>query len=485
MRTQPPSFANRTGLGRPNLCLLPKVFLGWCSVILLCTACDTVTVRPTDEMAFEFPEHWQSAVNGHALDSMGWLNTFNDAALMDLVTLGVSGNFDLRSAAARVDAAQEQAVIAGAGRLPQLYFAPGYQRGKDGLSSESGQFLALFNLSWELDVWGRIKATQQAAVEDAVAVSEDYQAARLSLAARIAQVYFQWLEARLQAQVAAQSVKDRSVIVELVRGRFNKGLTRGLDLRLALTDLANAEAQSAQTHNDVQLLHKQLQTLLGRYPSFDNATVVDPANEVASSKIAHLPEPPATLAAGLPSELLNRRPDVVAAFIRLQATDQRLASSQKALLPRITLTAAGGSVGAALADIVDPRAAAWNLAAGLAQPLFTGDRLQADIRLKQANVEDAYNQYQSVALNAFREVEQALASESRLREQEQALREAVSQTEASRKLAVYSYRQGLIEILTLLDSYRSTLNAQSAHLAVQRQLLTNRISLYLALGGGV
>jgi outer membrane protein TolC len=198
-----------------------------------------------------------------------------------------------------------------------------------------------------------------------------------------------------------------------------------------------------------------------------------------------LPEPPVTLAAGLPSELLNRRPDVVSAFKRLQAADQRLASSQKALMPRITLTAAGGSVGAALADIVDPRAAAWNLAAGLAQPLFTGDRLQADIRLKQANVEDAYNQYQSVALNAFREVEQALASETRLREQEQALREAVSQTEASRKLAVYSYRQGLIEILTLLDSYRSTFNAQSTHLAVQRQLLTNRISLYLALGGAV
>jgi NodT family efflux transporter outer membrane factor (OMF) lipoprotein len=391
----------------------------------------------------------------------------------------------LNAAAARVDAAKEHAVIAGAGRLPQLYFAPGYQRGKDGLSSESGQFLALFNLSWELDVWGRIKATQQAAFEDAVAVGEDYQAARLSLAARLAQVYFQWREACLQAKVAAQSVKDRSVIVELVRGRFNKGLTRGLDLRLALTDLANAEAQSAQTQNDVQLLHKQLQTLLGRYPSFDVVTVGDQANEFAPTKAQHLPEPPVTLAAGLPSELLNRRPDVVSAFKRLQAADQRLASSQKALMPRITLTAAGGSVGAALADIVDPRAAAWNLAAGLAQPLFTGDRLQADIRLKQANVKDAYNQYQSVALNAFREVEQALASETRLREQEQALREAVSQTEASRKLAVYSYRQGLIEILTLLDSYRSTFNAQSTHLAVQRQLLTNRISLYLALGGAV
>ncbi|WP_276308156.1 efflux transporter outer membrane subunit [Methylomonas sp. Kb3] len=448
-------------------------------------ACNSMPARDPNTLEIALPAQWQSSVLPSEQTAANWLSTFNDNALTDLVKLGLSGNFDLRAAAARIDAAKEQATIVGAGRLPQVYFASGYQRGLDALNTESGQFLALFNLSWELDVWGRIKASQQAALEDAVAVSEDYQAARLSLAARLAQVYFQWFEARLQAEVAAQSVKDRGVIVALVRGRFNKGLTRGLDLRLALTDLANAEAQSAQMHNDVQILHKQLQTLLGRYPVSSESVSFHGLDSTVSSLSQGLPQPPATLAAGLPSELLNRRPDVVAAFKRLQAADQRLASSEKALLPRITLTAAGGSVGAALADIVDPRAAAWNLAAGLAQPLFTGERLQADIRLKQANVEDAYNQYQSVALNAFREVEQALAAESRLREQEHALREAVAQTEASRKLAVYSYRQGLIEILTLLDSYRSTLNAQSAHLAVQRQLLTNRISLYLALGGAV
>ncbi|MCQ8131061.1 TolC family protein, partial [Methylomonas rivi] len=128
---------------------------------------------------------------------------------------------------------------------------------------------------------------------------------------------------------------------------------------------------------------------------------------------------------------------------------------------------------------------AWHLAAGLAQPLFTGGRLEGEIRLNDARVRQVYNQYQTVALNAFREVEQTLAAEAWLREREKALREAVDQTEASRKLAVYSYQQGLIQILTLLDSYRSTLNAQSAHLRVQRQLLNNRIDLYLALGGAV
>lgn len=447
--------------------------------------CESAPPRDARALAFTAPARWTG--NGHFAEPSptGWLGAFNNAPLTELVNGGLADNFDLKSAAARVDAAREQAVIAGAGRWPQLAFTPGYQRKTSragGETSEYGAFTAMFNLNWELDVWGRIKAGQQAAETEAEAVGDDYRAAQLSLAARIAQAYFEFSEARLQAAVAAQSVKDRGVIVDLVRGRFNKGLTRGLDLRLVLTDLANAEAQLAQARNDVQLIGKRLQTLLGRYPRNDQAAQ-DGTNAFDSA--LSLPQPPASLNAGLPAELLERRPDVIAAFRRLRAADSRLESAEKALLPRVTLTGAGGTGSPALTEIIDPRAAAWNLAAGLAQPLFTGGQLQAEIRYNEAKVQEAFNQYQSVALNAFREVEQALAAEAWLRTQEQALREAVEQTEASRKLAVYSYRQGLIEILTLLDSYRSTLNAQSAHLAVQRQLLNNRIGLYLALGGGV
>ncbi len=401
-----------------------------------------------------------------------------------MVNDALNNNLDLKAAAARVDAAREQTLIAGAGRWPQLGFATGYvHTGSGGVlnnnleNTDSSGFEALFTLSWEIDVWGRIKATQQAAHQDAEAVSADFQGARLSLAARTAQSYFELIEAKLQAQVAEQSTKDRRTIVELVRGRFTRGLTRGLDVRLALTDLANAEAQLAQSRNQVQIVTRQLEVLLGRYP------IVSKDARIASLPV--LPKPPAALSAGLPSQLLERRPDLVAAFSRLQAMDSRVESAKKALLPRITLTASGGASSAALSDLVDPRAAAWNLAAGLVQPIFTGGRLKGEIRLHEALTKEALNQYKSTALNAFREVEQALAAEQWLRAQEQALQEAVDQTEASRKLAVTSYQQGLIEILTLLDSYRSTLNAQSAHLTVQRQLLSNRIDLYLALGGGV
>ncbi|MFA5921368.1 MAG: efflux transporter outer membrane subunit [Methylococcaceae bacterium] len=450
-------------------------------LVLIATSCATTPERNPANTHGATPSHWTTASSSTAHIMDEWVNAFADPALTALVNDALNNNFDLKAAAARVDAAREQVGIEGAGRLPQLSFTPGYQTAQVrdvGLeSSRFSAFEALFSMSWEIDLWGRIKASQQAVRQEAAAVSADFQGARLSLAARTAQSYFELIEASLQVEVVEQSVKDRRTIVELVRGRFARGLTRGLDLRLVLTDLANAEAQLAQARNQVQIVTRRLEVLLGRYPAASRNVI----NRVS----AVLPVPPALLSAGLPSELLERRPDLIAAFTRLRALDSRVESAKKALLPRITLTARGGTSSSDLTDLVDPRALAWNVAAGLVQPIFTGGRLKGEIRLNEARTVEALNNYRSAALNAFREVEQTLAAEFWLRAQEQALKEAVEQTRASRKLAVYSYRQGLIEILTLLDSYRSTLNAQSEYLSVQRQLLSNRIDLYLALGGGV
>ncbi len=439
---------------------------------LFLTSCSSVPSRTAIQAIGPLPSHWISAKLANQSIQSEWIASFGDPALSKWVKKALTDNYDLKAAAARVDSAKEQVIIEGAPRWPQLSYQAGYQR--DHLrSNEFNAFESLFSLSWELDVWGRIKASRQAVQQEADAVSADFQGARLSLAARAAQNYFELIEANLQVKVAEQSIKDRRTIVDLVRGRFARGLTRGLDLRLVLTDLANAEAQLAQSRNQVQIVTRRLQVLLGQYPDLNLQTG------------SILPSPPTVLTAGLPSELLLRRPDLVSAFSKLKAMDSRVYSSKQALLPRITLTATGGAASSALTDLIDPRAAAWNLAAGLVQPIFTGGRLKAQIRLNEARTEEALNSFRSTALNAFREVEQALAGEQWLRAQEQALHEAVVQTEASRKLAVYSYQQGLIEILTLLDSYRSTLNAQSAHLSAQRQLLSNRIDLYLALGGGV
>ena len=422
------------------------------------------------------PTHWE-AKSDTAIVPPSWLSGFSDPALKELVRETLVSNFDLQAAAARVEAAKASAKIAGSGRWPQLFFDPGYSRGQTHAVGKSVErdsaFQAFFDLSWELDVWGRIKDFQKASALDSQATANDFRAARLSLAARTAQAYFNLAESNLQVKVAEESIKDRRTVVDLVRGRFNRGLTQGLDLRLALTDLTSAEAQLADNRNRVQLAARQLEVLLGRYP----------AGKVNSQ--TKLPNPPEPLQAGLPAEILQRRPDLVAAFERLQAADHRVASAKKALLPRVTLTASGGTRSSSLSELIDPRAAAWNFLMGLSQPLFTGGRLTGQIDLQNAQAKEALYNYRQIAVTAFSEVEQTLAAEEWLRQQEEALHANVLQTEESRKSAITAYRRGVIQILTLLDSYRSTLSAQSEYFTVQRLLLNNRIDLYLALGAEV
>lgn len=471
------------------------------SVLLLCTiwtasGCQNMPERHPAGLHPQLPQEWSVAFDDDGFSDQTWVKSFGDPVLSALVDQALTHNYNLKSAAARVDAAMAQARIDSAGLWPQLSFAPAYQytqvRSAGFGSAQFNVFEAMFNLSWELDVWGRIRSLRAAALEDVEAADADFNAARLSLAARVAQNYFALLEARLQTQVAEQSVADRSNIASVTQGRFEKGLVRGLDVRLALTDLANAKSQLAQAKNQVQVITRQLEVLLGQYPSDDwdkiagtTAEFADGTDSAAFTAQQVLPDPPESLPVGLPSDLLARRPDLIAAFRRLQAADARLDSAKKLMLPRITLTGAGGTRDNTLVDLADPRSAVWNLFAGIMHPIFTGGRIRGGVQLNEARVEEALSSYQDVALNAFREVEQALAAEEWLREQEKVLREAVEQTRASHELALYYYRLGFIQILTLLDSYRSNLNAQSAHLSVQRQLLNNRINLYLALGGSV
>lgn len=458
---------------------MPKIALATLvSIILIHIAgCATVTGRARGDTGAAMPNAWQAAHEYRHPVPEHWVETFGDPNLSALVHDALAENYELKAVAARVKAAVAQARIDGASRWPQLHLIPGYQatqiREAGFGSARFSVFEALFSLSWELDVWGRIDDFRQAAMREADATAADYHGARLSLAAGVAQSYFELAEAKLQSDVAERSVKDRRIIVDLVRGRFVRGLTKALDVRLALTDFATAEAELTQARNQVQIVTRRLEVLLGRYP----AGRLDGMPE--------LPEPPASMPAGLPSELLERRPDLVAAFDRLRSADARLESTRKLLLPRVALTAAGGVRSTALTDLVDPRSLAWNVLLGLAQPIFTGGRIRGEIELNKAQTEQALNLYKNAALNAFREVEQILAADEWLRKEEEAVRKAVEQTEASRKLAVYSYQHGHIEILTLLDSYRSTLIAQSAHLSIRRQLLANRVNLYLALGGGI
>ena len=414
-----------------------------------------------------------------------WWTSFDDDGLNQAIAEALSKNQELVAAAARFDQARAQARIAGAGELPAIdvAFNPTRQRqnfigfpipGREDsvLTSVNTNMRLAANLTWELDFWGRIKNGKVAALADAEAVSVDLEAARLSLAANASKAWFAAIEAKRQVAIARASLESFQVSAERVRSRFLAGIRPPLDLRLALTEVATAEAQLEQRKQILDAAIRTLETLIGVYPVGGRALAED------------LPETPGSIPAGLPSELVYRRPDLAAQERRLLASDARIAQAKAELRPRFNITAALGTASGNLSGVVDGSLFIWSLAGGIVQPLFQNGRLKAGVLLNEAQAREAMALYENAVLGAYREVETALAAEKLLAAQENALAAASRQSLAARDLADQRYRSGLADIITLLAAQRSAIQSESLLINVRRLRLENRVNLHLALGGG-
>ncbi len=393
-------------------------------------------------------------------------------------------NHDLQVAATRVEAAGAQARIAGAALSPHLsantdgsrrrqnfigFPIPG--AGTEVLSSTTTTYGAALNLSWELDLWGRLRAGKSAALADLQASLADMEAARLSLVAQTARAFFAALESTGQVRLSESTVENLRLAAEQIRQRYVRGLRPSLDLRLALSNEATAAAVLQQRLRARDAALRQLELLLGRYPS---ATI-------RTGEL--LPSLPPAVPTGLPADLISRRPDLIAAERRLAAAGARVTEARRALYPRLSLTASGGRSSSELKDLLDGDFAVWNLVSNLSQPLFQGGRLRAGVDLASATSEQALIRFVQSALRAFGEVEAALAAEHYLARQEVSLRSAAAEAGAGHMLASERYRQGLEDMTTLLEAQRRAFNADSQLLLVQRQRIDARIDLHLALGG--
>ena len=414
-----------------------------------------------------------------------WWESFHDPVLTELIEKSLGDNYNLKAAAARLEAAEAQARIAGADLLPSVsagWKANGQRQnfigfpipGSEGrvLSSTSKSFGISLDASWEPDVWGRISAGEAAAIADYAAVEADLRAARLSLAAQISKGWYASLESWEQIQLAEKTVASYRNTAERVRGRYTRGLQSSLDLRLALSSLSSAEALLVQRKQQLDLAVRQLEILLGRYPS-------------AQLEIARqLPSVPAAPPLGVPSELVSRRPDLVAAERRMWAAGARWTQARRTLYPSFNLT---GRIGTSAGDFLkafDGNFFMWNLAGNILQPVFQGGRLRAQVSLADARSKEAAAQWASSALQAFVEVETALAAERFLASQEQDVLISARQATASLKLAEDRYESGLEGFVTVLEAQRLSLDAESRLLTIHRQRLDTRIDLHLALGGG-
>ena len=437
------------------------------------------------EIGFEPPGQWSvPGVSAEALTQPWWMG-LGSTNLANLVAEALAHNPDLEIAAARLGAAEAEARIAGADLTPSLGATLGGCRAKqnfiglpipwnngDVLSTRFNSFGVSLTSSWELDIWGRIRSGKRAALAEVWASELAQRGARQSIAAQSLKAWSAVVESTGQFELAQKNVNNRQATVDQVRQRYELGLRSPLDLRLAETQLASAQAMVAVRSEQRDRATRQFETILGRYPSG--------TAEISGS----FPDLPDGAQAGLPSELLDRRPDLAAAKKRVLASDHRLAQAKAALFPRISLTASGGTSTAELRDLVSSDFGVWTLAGNLSQPLLQGGRLRAGVQLARTRVQQSLAEYRKTALRAYAEVESALAAEGYARTRQADLTEATRKANAALDLARARYTSGVLPYIALLESERTVHETESQLITARHQRLLVRIDLHLALGGG-
>ena len=454
-------------------------------VLLAAAACGSSPDVKRPDLDFEVPEKWRRAVASDGEVQDEWWLGFDDPRIRKVVEEVLARNYDLRAAAARILAAEAQARIAGADTYPQVAanFSAGRQRqnfiglpfpggGDDVLSTRSTTHTLTLDIGWELDVWGRVRSAQAAAMADLDARMDDLRAARLSLIAQTLRLWFGIAESQNQLELARETLASRETSADFARARYRAGVGSAAEVRLFQANEAGAEALVRQREQELEAQRRQLEVLMGRYP------------EAEIDIPAELPPIPATVPAGLPADLIARRPDVSAAERKLAASDLRFASAKAAMYPRISLTAQGGTRSEELVHLLDGRFWIWSLFANLMQPIFQGGRLVAAADLAEANLKEAEATFLKTALAAFADVERELAALEHLGRREAALAESASEAREAERIARERYASGLDGPNTLLDAQRSALLASGQLITAKRLRIDSLIHLHLALGGG-
>lgn len=449
-----------------------------CSLMML-AACSSPRVAK-EASGIEIPLQWTAAPEAQTgPDSRGtqWLRDFDDPVLESLIEEALANNWDLYAAAARLEEARANAKAAKSDLMPKINagftgsrslarpsFGPvEIHANMFGLSAEA---------SWEADLWSRIRDSRDAAGAELIASSADLAAFELAVSTSVAQLYFDLLEAESQLSLAVETAESFRSNERILGRRYDTGVGTALDLRLAQASTASAEYAVELRRQQVQTLVRSLEVLVGRYPS--NALMT-------ADSFPALPDP---VPAGLPSQLLTRRPDIVSAEARLYGADLGVRASETLRFPSLRLTASGGTQSDELTDALDAGLNIWSIAGGLTAPIFRAGEIQATIEGSRARAEQALAQYATTVLDAFREVETALALEAILANQESAVERTAEGFSEAEDLAWDNYQRGLVEIITVLDSQRQAFAARSDVISVRNARLQNRLSLYQALGGG-
>ena len=447
-----------------------------CAAVLV-IGCSSTPSDPRSTVAV--PATWRTpADEGKTLADRPWGDLFRSPELEALMREALVNNSDLRIAAERVELARAQYGFERSALFPSLLGDAAYTRARQPAGGPTNVIVESSSLglavpTWEIDLWGRVRSVTEAARLQLLASEETRRALYISLIGEVARSYLTLLDLDNQLDVSGRTLETRKESLRVVKARFEGGITSASDLRQAESNYAGAEAAIAALERARSQAENAMSILVGRNPG-----------PVARAPRGFAMASPPALPAGMPSALLERRPDVLAAEQQLRSADASIDAARKAYFPTISLTGFLGFASPALKDLFEDGRSAWSVSPAVTLPIFTAGRLSSNVEAAQAQQRIAVEQYRNAVRNAFREVDDALVAYQRYLEQRAALDRVVTANRERARLADLRYRNGVtiyVEVLLAQQqAYESELQLSQANRGVYESV----VNLYTALGGG-
>jgi multidrug efflux system outer membrane protein len=420
------------------------------------------------------PPQWTAGGNRKEVGD-NWLRSFHDPGLDAVVAEAIANNLDLRKAAAQVEIARQNVVVVASKMKPQVGVDLSYSGLRDDVQGHDHWYeskAGLAGVAWEADVWGKLRAQRAVAEAGYEATALDYAFARQSLAATTAKSWYLTVETSQLVALTEQSVRIYADLLTLVKTKRDLGKVSDLDVVEASANLNVAQSSLRQAQASASEARRELEVLVGRYPA---------AEVKVARNFAVIPPP---IRAGLPSLLLERRPDIVAAERLVLAAFRAEEAAKLALLPSFSLTLDGGKLSDRLLSVLQINPWIVHAVVGMSVPIYTGGALQAQIKIASAQQQRAVAGYGSVVLTAFREVENGLTNESLLAQRLQFEKKALSDRTEAVRISRLQYEAGEIDLLSVLQLQNDQITTQGNLISLKNSQLANRINLHLALGGG-
>jgi len=425
---------------------------------------------------------WKKAEPRDSAEKGPWWELFNDPELNKLQVDALQNNQSLKAAVARVDQSRARARISRADLLPTLDASPSWQRYRSSGNTATGglpvpsvtanNFKAPLDLSYEIDLWGKVRRGFEASQNEFLASASAYQNVLFTLQSDIAVNYYQLRAIDHEISILEQAVTLREEGMAIFQKRFETGTTSELDLSTSKVQLAGAKADLADASRRRAEFQNALAVLCGKPTSYFELPQL----------LVNLAPP--EIAPGLPSELLERRPDVAEAERKLAARNAEIGVAYTAFFPSISLTAGGGFQSVALQDLFDWSSRLWSFGPTINIPIFAGGRNAAALKEARAAYEEALADYRQSVLVSFQDVDNALAGLRFLKEQSVFQAEAVTASRKAADISSSRYQNGVVDYLDVIDAERTRLNSELQEVRIKRQQMTTTVLLIKAIGGG-